>query len=154
MFWGHILLVDWVATALLWGLLLWIGISDAMTFRIPDPASLGLVAVGLIYSPVSIVVTPMDAALGAALGFAVFAIVGEIYFRRTGADGLGLGDAKLLGAAGAWLGWAALPNLVLSAALAALMYALLTRTRKVAFGIWLAMALGWHWILQVFQQTN
>lgn len=142
--------VDWAACVLLCSLLMFIGISDALTFRIPNPASLGLMAVGLCYSLVSILVTPVDAALGALFGYAIFAIVGEVYFRRTGTDGLGLGDAKLLGAAGAWLGWAALPSLVLSASLAAIAYALLTKKRKVAFGLWLAMATCWNWISRAF----
>ena len=48
-----------------------------------------------------------------------------LYRRLRGRDGLGLGDAKLLAAAGAWLGLASLPWVVLAAALLGLVLALL-----------------------------
>lgn len=43
--------------------------------------------------------------IGAAVGFGVIFLVGEIYYRLTGREGLGIGDAKLLAVIGALLGW-------------------------------------------------
>ena len=51
--------------------------------------------------------------IGAAAGFAVFWSIGAAYRRYRGRDGLGGGDAKLLAAAGAWVGWQGLPLVVL-----------------------------------------
>jgi leader peptidase (prepilin peptidase)/N-methyltransferase len=62
----------------------------------------------------------IDAALGALAGFAVFATVAVAYRRLRGREGLGLGDAKLLGAAGAWVSGFGLPSIVLVASLTAL----------------------------------
>lgn len=43
--------------------------------------------------------------VGASIGFGVPWLIGEIYFRVTGRDGLGMGDSKLLAVIGALLGW-------------------------------------------------
>jgi leader peptidase (prepilin peptidase)/N-methyltransferase len=91
----------------------------------------------------------------ALAGFAAFAAIALAYRRLRGREGLGLGDAKLLAAAGAWLGWQALPGLVLVAALGALAVALartatggtLSATMRVAFGSYLALAFWLVWLL-------
>lgn len=64
----------------------------------------------------------------------------------TGKEALGYGDFKLLAALGAWLGWQALPNLVLVAALSGLVVTLVWRglrkegtDKPLAFGPWLAL---------------
>jgi leader peptidase (prepilin peptidase)/N-methyltransferase len=61
-----------------------------------------------------------DHVIGAGAGFAVLALLGWAYERLRGRAGIGLGDAKLLGASGAWLGWRPLPSLVLVACAVAL----------------------------------
>ncbi|KMW59402.1 Leader peptidase (Prepilin peptidase) [Candidatus Rhodobacter oscarellae] len=138
--------LDLAAASVLAGLLGWATLRDLERYEIPDAASLGLVAIGLALSPWSAVTQPQAALLGAALGYGVFAGLGELYFRRTGIDGLGLGDAKLLAAAGAWLGWAALPLVVGLAAVSALCFAVITRRRRLAFGPWLSMAFWMIWV--------
>jgi len=46
-----------------------------------------------------------DGLIGAAIGYGFPWLVGEIYFRITKREGLGLGDGMLLAAVGALLGW-------------------------------------------------
>lgn len=46
-----------------------------------------------------------DGALGAAVGYGVPWLIGEIYYRVRGREGMGLGDSKLLAVVGALLGW-------------------------------------------------
>ncbi|HYC14651.1 MAG TPA: A24 family peptidase, partial [Stellaceae bacterium] len=58
--------------------------------------------------------------IGAVAGFAVFWVLALLYIRVRHREGLGLGDAKLLAGAGAWLGWGALPSVVLVAAVVGL----------------------------------
>lgn len=43
--------------------------------------------------------------VGIAVGYGVPWLIGEIYYRATGREGLGLGDGMLLAAVGALLGW-------------------------------------------------
>ena len=70
---------------------------------------------GLAFGLIGIPPPPIDHAIGALAGFASLYAVAWIYRRLRGREGLGQGDAKLLGAIGAWLGWQALPAVVLLA---------------------------------------
>lgn len=137
------------ATLWLVALLLWISATDIVHFRIPDMANGLLVISGLALATYSNNSWPLSESMGAILGFIVFAAIGELYFRRTGNDGLGLGDAKLLGAAGAWLGWQALPGVIAVSAICALVYAIALRRRKLAFGPWLSASFLLHWLSRV-----
>jgi len=92
---------------------------------------------------------------GAACGYGTFVAVELIYRRLRNADGLGRGDAKLLGAIGAWVGWQALPSVVLVAASTAVIMILgvawtrrqpLTATTSVAFGPFLAAGAWLVWL--------
>jgi leader peptidase (prepilin peptidase)/N-methyltransferase len=87
--------------------------------------------------------------IGAAAGFAVLAGVAWLYRRLRGRDGLGMGDAKLFAALGAWTGWQGLPEVLLIASLAGLLFVLvrsrntpLEATSRIAFGPFLALG-GW-----------
>ena len=133
---------------MLTGLVL-LAVIDARTLRLPNRLTLPLLTSGLAWSALMIRGIPVDAILGAILGYAVFAGLGWAFFRLRGAEGLGLGDAKLLAAGGAWAGATALPWIVLCAALPALVAALVGpgRGRPLAFGPWLAAAIFavWCW---------
>jgi leader peptidase (prepilin peptidase) / N-methyltransferase len=144
-------MVFWVATGVLTAVLVAIAVIDLRTFRIPDLLSLPLIAAGLILAWTMPLLPFWHHIIGAAAGFAVLAGIGEWYFHRRGIDGLGLGDAKLFAAAGAWLGWQGLPMVLMIAALGGLAFALLrggaTRVTAIAFGPWLALGfwLVWLW---------
>lgn len=110
----------WLTCALGWSLMTLAAI-DIRLFILPDVLTFGLTALGLgatlVFAPDRI----DDHVIGAALGFILFALVRETYRRLRHRDGLGLGDAKLMGAIGAWLGWEALPSVVLIAAFGGLL---------------------------------
>jgi prepilin signal peptidase PulO-like enzyme (type II secretory pathway) len=140
--------LDAAATMLLVVLLLLGSAIDARSLRLPDWITLPLVGLGLAYSALS---AGWDGASisfsGAAIGFAAFWLMGELYVRRSGREGLGLGDAKLLGAAGAWLGPLALAPVVLIAAVLALLF-VGTRREKLAavpFGPFLSIGFAALW---------
>lgn len=140
--------LDLIVTPVLCAILIWLSVTDWKTFRLPDAGTLPLIGFGLALTGWRIGGFPLDAALGAGIGFALFAAIGSVYFRSRGIDALGLGDAKLLSAAGAWLGWQALPTVVLMASLAGIALALATRHTKgnhIAFGPMLALAFMVHW---------
>jgi leader peptidase (prepilin peptidase)/N-methyltransferase len=143
----------WVSLGLGWTLLALAAI-DLRHYLLPDVLTLPLIPAGLA------IAYALDPALlpahllGALLGFVAFVVIGQVYRRLRGRDGLGLGDAKLLAAAGAWLGWAALPSVVVIGAAAALLLALaqaqggakLALTGKLAFGPHLALAFWLVWL--------
>lgn len=141
----------WAGCVLGWTLLAlaWI---DAERMMLPDMLTLGLLLAGLA---AAWALTPdalfsgalFDRALGAAIGFILLRGVGGLYRRLRGRDGLGQGDAKLLAAIGAWVGWQTLPVVLLGAALFGIATALLRgnglRAQTVVpFGPGLALA-GW-----------
>lgn len=138
-------------SASLAGCLLAIAVIDARHLYIPDMLSLPLIAGGLGLAALGWRVALPDAAIGAAAGYLALRSVAWLYRALRGREGLGAGDAKLMAAGGALLGWAALPLLLLLASFAALatvlaMRALGARTDAataipfgpfLAFGIWL-----------------
>jgi leader peptidase (prepilin peptidase)/N-methyltransferase len=138
----------WVDAGLGWALLL-AGWIDTKYFVLPDGVTLPLVLAGLAvtwwFGPGSI----YNHAAAAALGYGGFWALNAVYNALRGHDGLGGGDAKLLAAAGAWLGIALLPDEILVAALLALAAVsarrlsgeTLDREAHIAFGPALALAL-------------
>lgn len=120
--WAATVFTGWQlwATCLLGWTLIGLAVIDYRHFLLPDVLTLPLLAAGLIVAGLSGEASLGDAVIGAGAGFAVFATVGWLYRCVRGRDGLGLGDAKLLGAAGAWVGWSGLPSVVLVASLTAL----------------------------------
>jgi leader peptidase (prepilin peptidase) / N-methyltransferase len=75
-----------------------------------------------------------------------------MFYRLRGEEGLGLGDAKLFAAGGAWLGWQALPPVLLVSAASALLYVVMERVirrsdeRRIAFGPWLSAGIWIVWL--------
>ena len=96
--------------------------------------------------------------LGAMIGYGVIAAL-ALYWRRTrGYEGIGLGDAKLLAAGGAWVGVFGLPIILLIASglgiISALTVSQKTRKRDVstaiAFGPCLCFAI---WVVWCVRET-
>ena len=108
-----------LASAILIMALIVLAIIDFRTFRLPDIITLPLMMTGLVfnflYQPGF---TSINSALvGAVLGFGFLWGVNFLYRLLKKQDGIGLGDAKLLAALGAWMGWQVLPEILLLAAL-------------------------------------
>lgn len=138
-------------------MLLALALLDARHLWLPDALTLPLAALGLTLGDWVLPVPLPDRLIGAALGYAGLALLAAAYRRLRGAEGLGLGDAKLLGAIGAWWGWMLLPPVLLLASVAGLLWALALRLRgrtidaktALPFGTFLCLAvapavwLGW-----------
>jgi len=116
----------WLDCLLGWGLLTlaWI---DAEHLLLPDILTLPLILLGLGAAWILRWPPLVDAAAGAAGGYLSFRLLALAYRWLRGRDGLGAGDAKLLAAGGAWLGWQALGDVVLGAALAGILWFIATR---------------------------
>jgi leader peptidase (prepilin peptidase)/N-methyltransferase len=97
-----------------WALLV-LACIDLRVYRLPDILTLPLIVLGFLVTVRLPEVNLMDRLIGAAAGYGVFAGLAWLYRRLRGRNGLGLGDAKLAAAAGAWLGWQAFPTFVLLA---------------------------------------
>lgn len=141
-------LLGWALLALAW--------IDARSYRLPDMLTLPLLLAGLAVAWFDSREALLSAALGAIGGYAVLALVSAGYRRLRGREGLGLGDAKLLAAGGAWIGWAGLPWALLLACGFGIAFALWRGLREgglagntalpfgppLALGIWLVWLYG------------
>jgi leader peptidase (prepilin peptidase)/N-methyltransferase len=91
----------------------------AMTFididkmLLPDQLTLPLLWIGLIASISEVFSTPVASIIGAAAGYLILWGLYWAFKLLTGKEGMGYGDFKLLAAIGAWLGWQALPLVIL-----------------------------------------
>jgi leader peptidase (prepilin peptidase)/N-methyltransferase len=143
----------WLECLFGWWLLA-LGAIDLRCWLLPDELTLPLVVAGLAATVWLDPASLTTAALGAALGYLGLRLVGAIYRRLRGGDGVGQGDAKLLAASGAWLGAAALPQVILLAASTALAAALGLRLAGIRlgarsalpFGPFLALATWFLWL--------
>jgi leader peptidase (prepilin peptidase)/N-methyltransferase len=127
---------------------------DALAFRLPDILTLPLVASGLVAAFFLPDPAPLGHLIGATAGFFILYAIAASYRKLRGREGLGLGDAKLVAAAGAWLGWQALPQVVLIGCAAAMLWigiAALRRGRaalaeRIPFGVPLCFAFWIVWL--------
>lgn len=104
------------ALLLCWGLLT-LALIDIEHQLLPDMLTLPLLWSGLLLKVFAIVPGSLsDAVLGAAAGYLSLWCLAVIYRHWRDVEALGMGDAKLLAAFGAWLGWQVLPTLLLLAA--------------------------------------
>ena len=142
---------SWAGGCVLAWQILALAVIDLRDFLLPWPLTLLLALTGLALDPDLL----LDHAIGWGAGFAAFTALRLGYRRLRGQDGLGEGDAWLLGGLGAWLGWQALPDLVLLAAgagLAVTVAVRLVHRRTLAaplpVGPWLGLAGYAIWLWQ------
>lgn len=127
---------------------------DLHAYRLPDALTLPLAGLGLFVSAWSGAMPLWWSALSAVLTFLLLAGIAAAYRRVRDRAGLGLGDAKLAAASGAWLGLEALPTVLLWATASALICALaaswrgqpITGATRLPFGPFLAFATWLVWL--------
>jgi leader peptidase (prepilin peptidase)/N-methyltransferase len=142
------------AGCLLGWTLLALGVIDWRHEILPDSLTLPLIAAGLGVAYWLDPATLRDHAIGAVAGFGAFFIIRLAYRRVRGREGLGMGDAKLLAAGGAWVSWPGLPGIVLWAAVAGLAVALIraciggrvTAADRIPFGPYLCGGIWLVWL--------
>ncbi len=152
----------WSAILLGW-VLLALTCIDLDKMLLPDQLTLPLLWLGLLLNSQALFVALPDAVFGAAAGYLVLWSLYWSFKLLTGKEGMGYGDFKLLAALGAWLGWQALPLiLILASCVGAVVGIGLLVLRRhqhgnpIPFGPYLATA-GWiallwgeqinHWYL-------
>lgn len=141
--WGTLaaLLLTWVLVALTF--------IDLDKMLLPDQLTLPLLWGGLLFNLAGGFVPLADAVIGAMAGYLVLWSLYWAFKLLTDKEGMGYGDFKLLAALGAWLGWQALPIiLLLSSLVGAVIGISLIALQKhhqgkpIPFGPYLAIA-GW-----------
>jgi leader peptidase (prepilin peptidase) / N-methyltransferase len=154
--WSAAIASGWLvaASSLLGWVLLALALTDIRSFLLPDFLTLPLLAAGLLVAQALDPSTTLPHVLGAAIGFFAIVAIRHAYWMLRGREGIGLGDAKLMAAAGAWVSWEGLPSVLLLAALGGLASALLRHYRKatiratdrVAFGAFLCVGIWLVWL--------
>lgn len=143
--------LDLVVSFGLGAALLLLSYIDLRTGLLPDILTWPLVAFGLGYAVHEGEL--IFALAGAVLGYTLIAGLALIWRRTRGYEGIGLGDAKLLSAGGAWVGVLNLPVVLLIASGSGLLVALSVSVRSrfpqegtaIAFGPCLAMGIWIVW---------
>ncbi|WP_226633722.1 prepilin peptidase [Brevundimonas poindexterae] len=140
--------------ALLGWQLLMLAVVDFENFWLPDVLTWPLVATGLLAAFVAEPEALMARAIGAVAGFAALWLMGWLYRRMRGRDGLGGGDPFLMAGAGAWVGWMGLASVMLWGGLAGISLVIARRVTGKAvsgqdalpFGVFLAIGIWLTWL--------
>ena len=133
--------LEGVAGAIFGWLLLTLAALDWAAFWLPDELTGALAATGIV---AGLFIDPdmLERLTGGLLGFVGLWLVAAGYRVLRGRDGLGGGDPKLFGGIGLWLGWQALPFVLLFASLAGLAGVLVLKLRGRAMGMQDRVPLG------------
>ncbi|MEV3809566.1 A24 family peptidase [Aeromonas dhakensis] len=141
--WGLLaaLLLTWMLVALTF--------IDLDKMLLPDQLTLPLLWGGLLFNLAGGFVPLADAVIGAMAGYLVLWSLYWAFKLLTGKEGMGYGDFKLLAALGAWLGWQALPIVLLLSSLVGAIIGISLillrnhhQNKPIPFGPYLAIA-GW-----------
>ena len=127
---------------------------------LPDAITLPFLWLGLLLSLFPVFAGIRESLIGAIAGYLSLWTVYQLFKLVTGKEGMGYGDFKLLALLGAWMGWQALPMIVLlSSAVGAVLGGAMIliqgrdRAQPIPFGPYLAIA-GWIALLWGDQITH
>jgi leader peptidase (prepilin peptidase)/N-methyltransferase len=107
--------------------IIWIDIHHQI---IPDVISLPGIVLGLLFSAVCPVLYWKDSLFGVLAGGGILYAIALLYFLWRKIDGMGGGDIKLLAMIGAFLGWQALPFVILASSLSGTVVGLLAMIKQ------------------------
>lgn len=109
--------IDWVVLFVFVAALLVVTFIDLDHRIIPDVISLPGIVIGFAASFLT-GPGPWSSGLGILVGGGILWATAELYFRMRGEEGMGGGDVKLLAMMGAFLGWPAIPLILVLSSLA------------------------------------
>lgn len=143
-----------IFTTLLFVILIAIAMIDLASFRIPNILNLLLAITGAVWQFVSTSEQLIHQAQFALCLLLLFYSVQKIHTRLTGKIGLGMGDVKMVGAAGLWISPLSFPLFVFIASFGGLVFALIKRgsenTTMIPFGPFLALSLFVIWVWEIY----
>lgn len=102
------------------GLLVTLARIDLACRLLPDRLTICLVITGLMFHFLVPAIHPIDALIGASLGYGALWLLALAFRRTRGIDPIGRGDFAMTAGLGAWLGWQTLPLMLAIASGAAL----------------------------------
>jgi leader peptidase (prepilin peptidase)/N-methyltransferase len=147
--WSFLTLAALVFTWSLWALTL----IDYDHQLLPDSITLPLLWLGLLINTQGLLVPLNYAVWGAVGGYLSLWSVYWVFKLITGKEGMGYGDFKLLAALGAWMGWQALPTIILLSSFVGAVVGITliflqgrSKNQPIPFGPYLAAA-GWLYLL-------
>jgi leader peptidase (prepilin peptidase)/N-methyltransferase len=140
------------AIVLSWSLIALAAI-DFDTQLLPDSITLPLLWLGIGVNSFAVFVDLQTSVGGAIAGYLSLWSIYWAYKLLTGKDGMGYGDFKLTAMLGAWLGWTALPAIIIISSVvgavigvAMIVFASHDRAHPISFGPYLAIA-GWIYLV-------
>jgi len=142
-----------VGAVLGWQLLL-LASLDAEHFWLPHRLTIPLGLLGLAEAAALQPDQLLSRLIGVVIGFGALALIAWLYRRLRGREGMGGGDFRLLGAAGAWVGWEGLPSVLVLGSITGLAVVGVRAMRghrpggghEVPFGVYLALGLWLTWL--------
>ena len=126
----------------------WASFIDLKSLILPDWLTLPLILSGVVFNALSVdnFCSTTDSLLGALIGYGLIRLVDECYFKLKKQRGIGQGDAKLLAAIGAILGWQSIFPILCCAAILGVVVGLilirfkrLTLQHQIPFGPFLSL---------------
>lgn len=114
---------------LCWGMIP-LALIDIDEMLLPDAIVIPGIWIGLIAGLYGVFAGLVDAVIGAVSGYLALALPAKAYGLIKGRPGMGGGDLKLMALLGAWLGWQALPLVLILSAVLAVAYGLLVIRRR------------------------
>lgn len=136
------------ALILTWSLIS-LSMIDADHKLLPDSITMPILWLGIIINLKELFTDSHSSIIGAVAGYMSLWVIFKIHNLLTGKEGMGYGDFKLLALFGAWLGWQALPIVILLSSLVGTIVGLSLiffknhgRDTQIPFGPYIAAA-GW-----------
>lgn len=137
-----------LAVILTWSLIA-LTLIDVDHQLLPDDITYPLLWLGLIANLATTFASISDAVIGAALGYLFLWGIYWVFKIITKKEGMGYGDFKLLAVLGAWMGWQALPLIIILSSLVGAIIGIAgiviygkDKNKPIPFGPYLAIA-GW-----------
>lgn len=155
-FWPHISLSIVPIVWLISWFLITLSLLDFQHYLLPDVLTLPLLWLGLCFNAYTNATPIEHAVAGAVAGYIFIWFLGWITKHLAGKMGIGLGDAKLLAALGAWAGYENLALISASASFGGIVwwgvrrFCSLKKNHPLPFGPCLAIA-GWVVIFDILQ---
>ena len=133
--------------------LIHVSVTDWISFRIPNYTSYSLAIAGGVFLFVETPGEILQHVVTATTVFLLFVIIDKVFFMLRGRNGLGLGDAKLIGAGAMWVEPLTLPAILVFASLGGILFVLLKgapKNERIPFGPFLALAIWCAWLFEEY----